>query len=120
MLRRVPDLIDVLFCQEGPGVLFIDEVHRMPSAVEQVLYEALEDGTVTGETAGKRISLKLPPLAVIGATTEPRALSTQLRDRFGVQLTVEPRSPDELTSLVRRVWDRAELAYEDGAARLIA
>jgi Holliday junction DNA helicase RuvB len=123
-LSRVPNLVELLTDAKGRTVVFIDGIHRMPSPVEEVLYEVLKDGTLSvtlgsGNNA-RALRLQLPSMLFIGATTEPGALSTPLRDRFGLQLDVEPRSPDELTSLVRRVWDRAELAYEDGAARLVA
>jgi Holliday junction resolvasome RuvABC ATP-dependent DNA helicase subunit len=124
VLARVPNLAGLLMAAEGRTVVFIDEIHRMPPAAEEDLYEALKDGTLSitvgsGNNA-RAVRLKLPSMLFIGATTEPGALSQPLRDRFGVQFTMEPRSPDELTSLVRRVWDRAELAYEDGAACLVA
>ena len=124
VLSRVPNLAGLLTAAEGRTVVFIDEIHRMPPAAEEVLYEVLKDGTLSiivgsGNNA-RAVRLKLPSMLFIGATTEPGALSQPLRDRFGAQFRMEPRSPNELTSLVRRVWDRAELAYEDGAACLVA
>jgi Holliday junction DNA helicase RuvB len=124
VLKKVSDLQSLLARTEGRTVIFIDEIHRLPSAVEEVMNEALEGGTMSivlgAGSSTRALQVTLPPTLFIGATTEPGALSQALRDRFGAQFTVEPRSPDELVSLVERVWDRAELAYEDGAAALVA
>ena len=123
-LVRTADVAAILTDLQPGDVLFIDEIHRMHPEVEQVLYRAMEDFQLdvvlgSGPTA-RSIQLDLPKFTLVGATTNPGALSAPLRDRFRLQLTVEPPSPDELTSLVQRIWDRAELAYEDGTARLVA
>ena len=124
VLKKVNDLQSILVRTEGPTVIFIDEIHQMPLALEGVLSEALEDGTLsvtvgTGSST-RTVRVSLPPILFVGATTEPEALSKPVCDLFGAQFNLEPRSLGELTSLVRRIWDRAELGYEDGAARFLA
>jgi Mg-chelatase subunit ChlI len=123
-LVQTGDVAAILTDLQPGDVLFIDEIHRMDPEVEQMLYRAMEDFQLdvvlgSGPTA-RSIQLDLPKFTLVGATTNPGALSAPLRDRFRLQLTVELPSPDELTSLVQRIWDRAELAYEDGTARLVA
>ena len=123
-LVQTGDVSAILTDLQPGDVLVIDEIHQMDPEVEQMLYQAMEDFQLDivlgrGPTA-RSIRLDLPRFTLVGATTNPGALSARLRDRFRLQLTVEPPSPDELSSLVQRIWDRAELAYENGAARLVA
>lgn len=127
-LRRAGDLAGILFSLEPPegvpGVLFIDEIHRLTPIVEETLYEVLEDGTLTtvvgsGETA-RSISLKLPPLVIVGATTKPGALAQPLRDRFGFHATMAPYSVEELAQIVGREWTRNERDFTQEAALTVA
>jgi len=87
-LDRTGDLASILSTLNPGDVLFVDEIHRMPSIVEEVLYEAMEDFTlsiVVGKDADARtINIKLPPFTLIGATTKAGSLSSPLRDRFGI------------------------------------
>lgn len=103
-------------------VLFIDEIHRLPMAVEETLYEALEDGAVSmmigGASNARAMTIKLPPFIVIGATTMPGALPTPLRDRFGFHAAVKPYSMDEIAQIVANKWAR-EALIQDGAAAIV-
>ena len=91
--------------QEG-DVLFIDEIHRLPKVVEEVLYSAMEDfyiDVVVGKEEGaKSIRLDLPPFTLVGATTRAGAISSPLRDRFGYTFKLNYYTQDELSSIVQR------------------
>jgi Holliday junction DNA helicase RuvB len=123
-LRRAGDLAGILANVAEGTVLFIDEIHRLPSMVEEVLYEILEDGTLSvvvgAGAAAKAITLRFPPITVVGATTKPGALQTPLRDRFGLHLTVKPYSDAELAQIVERSWNRALVDYAKGSAEVVA
>jgi holliday junction DNA helicase RuvB len=127
-LRKGADLAGILTSLESkngaPAVLFIDEVHRLPMMVEETLYEALEDGVIsvvigTGNDA-RSITLKLPPLVIVGATTKPGALSQPLRDRFGFHGTTVAYSDRDIAEIVEREWARHERDYEPGAGLVVA
>lgn len=87
-LARVGDLASILSSLQAGDVLFIDEIHRMPKTVEEILYSAMEDFTISvvvGRDADARsIDVTLKPFTLIGATTKPGDLSEPLRDRFGI------------------------------------
>jgi len=89
VLRRPGDFAEILFSlpMDHVSVVFIDEIHRLPIIVAENLYEALEDGTLSvvigSDNDARSVSLTLPPIVFVGATTKPSALSQQLRDRFG-------------------------------------
>jgi Holliday junction DNA helicase RuvB len=111
----------------GRTVLFVDEVHRLASPVEEVIYEAMEDGTlsvITGTGVNARpVRMQLPSLLFIGATTKPGVISTPLRDRFGVHLTMQPYERAEIATIVLRSWGRALKTFGDGwdeAADIVA
>ena len=127
-LRKGADLVGILSSLESkdgaPAVLFIDEVHRLPMIVEETLYEVLEDGVISvvigsGNDA-RTISLKLPPLVVVGATTKPGAISQPLRDRFGFHGTMAPYSDAEIAEIVTREWRRFGAEPEPGAPLSVA
>lgn len=124
MLRKVEQLAALVIGAKPNTVLFIDEIHRLPIAVEEALYEALEDGTlsiITGSSEARAVTIKLPTIYVVGATTAPGALPTPFRDRFGAQLSVQPYSLDELTTIVEREWARIGLQTGSGdPARIVA
>jgi Holliday junction DNA helicase RuvB len=105
-LERPADMVGLLSNLEFGTVLFIDEIHRLSSAVEEYLYSAMEDyrvDFVTGSGAyAKTLSFPLQPFTLIGATTRAGLLSSPLRDRFGMVYHMEYYSDDELTSVVRR------------------
>jgi Holliday junction DNA helicase RuvB len=106
-----------------PAVLFIDEIHRMPMVVEETLYEALEDGTLSvivgSSNDARSVTLRLPPLVIVGATTKPGALSQPLRDRFGFNAATAPYTDEELAEIVLREWTRNGRESADGAALVV-
>lgn len=105
-IARTGDLAAILTNLEEGDVLFIDEIHRMNRAVEEVLYPALEDFSldiVVGKgPAARSIRLDLPRFTLIGATTRTGLLSGPLRDRFGIVFRLQYYDPDELASIVKR------------------
>ena len=100
VLAKAGDLAAILTNLEERDVLFIDEIHRMNSAVEEVLYPALEDfelDLVIGEgPAARTVRIELQPFTLVGATTRLGLLTTPLRDRFGIPIRLEFYSPEEL------------------------
>ena len=105
-IERSGDLAAVLTQLEEGDVLFIDEIHRLPRYVEEMLYSAMEDYTldlmVGKDSTAKSIRVDLPPFTLIGATTRYGDLSSPLRDRFGVVLRLNYYTTDELDLIVRR------------------
>src|SRR5205814_7348046 len=87
-------------------VLFIDEIHRLSRAAEEILYPALEDfrlDIVVGQgPAARTLTLDLPPFTLVGATTRTGLLTTPLRDRFGLTFRLEHYAPDELATILPR------------------
>ena len=109
----------------GPNdVLFIDEIHRLPRTVEEILYPAMEDyalDIIIGKgPAARSIRLPLSKFTLIGATTRAGQLTTPLRDRFGVLLRLELYTPEELTRIVLRSAKILEVPIEEAGAREIA
>ena len=106
VLAKAGDLAAILTNLEPYDVLFIDEIHRLNVAVEEILYPAMEDrrlDIIIGEgPAARSVQIDLPPFTLIGATTRSGLLTNPLRDRFGIPLRLEFYSPDELTSIVQR------------------
>ncbi len=105
-LERTGDLAAVLSTL-GPGdILFIDEIHRIPSIVEEVLYGAMEDFTLSiiigKDSEARNISIKLPPFTLIGATTKAGSLSSPLRDRFGITEHLDYYSEEALMEIIER------------------
>jgi Holliday junction DNA helicase RuvB len=109
---------------EPRAVFFVDEIHRLPRALEETFYPAMEDGSLpitVGQGAGARVvTLELPPFTLIGATTRSGLLTTPLRDRFGIQHRLEHYAPTELAQIVRRSARLLDVEIEDGGARGIA
>lgn len=105
-LERPGDLAAMLTSLEPGDVLFIDEIHRLPRTVEEILYPALEDFSIDimqGKGQGAMsIHLPLPKFTLIGATTRAGQLSAPLRDRFGVILRLELYTPEELAQIIQR------------------
>lgn len=119
-IERPGDLAAVVSSLEPGDVLFIDEIHRLNRAIEEVLYPAMEDfclDIVVGKGSEARsIRLDLPPFTLIGATTRAGSLSAPLRDRFGVPLRLEYYGIDPLTEIVSRSADVFDVAIERDAA----
>jgi len=105
-LERKIDVAGLLTNMERGDVLFVDEIHRLNAAVEEVLYPAMEDfeiDVMIGEgPAARSIRMSIPPFTLIGATTRTGLLTTPLRDRFGVWQRLEYYGDDELAAIVRR------------------
>ncbi len=123
-IERPGDLAAVLTAIEPGDVLFIDEIHRLNRAIEEVLYPAMEDfclDIVIGKGAGARsIRIDLPPFTLVGATTRAGALSAPLRDRFGVLSRLEYYKPDQLIEIVFRTASILDAEIDEGAANEIA
>ena len=105
-IEKPRDLAALLTNLNDGDVLFIDEIHRLPKVVEEVLYSAMEDfyiDVVVGkENGAKSIRLELPPFTLVGATTRAGAISSPLRDRFGYTFKLNYYTEDELASIVQR------------------
>ncbi len=123
-LERKGDMAAILTGLEDRDVLFIDEIHRLNRAIEEILYPALEDfrlDIIVGQGAAARtLTLDLPPFTLIGATTRTGLLTTPLRDRFGMTFRLGYYEPDELASIVRRSARILEVEIEEGASDEIA
>lgn len=105
-IERSGDLAAILSTLEAGDILFIDEIHRLPKAIEEVLYPAMEDfciDIVVGKESGARsIRLDLPPFTLVGATTRAGDVSAPLRDRFGIVSKLEYYSNEELEAILKR------------------
>lgn len=106
VLERSGDLAAILTNLSRHDILFVDEIHRMPAAVEEVLYSAMEDfklDLVIGQgPAARTVKIDLEPFTLVGATTRMGLISDPLRDRFGIVARLEFYSPDDLANIVRR------------------
>ncbi|MCB1368871.1 MAG: Holliday junction branch migration DNA helicase RuvB [Rhodobacteraceae bacterium] len=124
VLARAGDLAAILTNLDERDVLFIDEIHRMNPAVEEVLYPALEDfelDLVIGEgPAARTVRIDLQPFTLVGATTRLGLLTTPLRDRFGIPTRLEFYTEDELLQIVTRGSRLMGAAADEAGAREIA
>ena len=124
VLAKAGDLAAILTNLEEKDVLFIDEIHRMNSAVEEVLYPALEDfelDLVIGEgPAARTVRIELQPFTLVGATTRLGLLTTPLRDRFGIPIRLEFYSVEELLEIVLRASKFMEIQTEHSGGLEIA
>ncbi|MBC2256148.1 Holliday junction branch migration DNA helicase RuvB [Listeria ivanovii] len=123
-IERPGDLATILTSLDPGDVLFIDEIHRLSRAIEEVLYPAMEDYCLdivigTGPTA-RSVRLDLPPFTLIGATTRAGLLSAPLRDRFGVIDHLEFYTEEQLTEIVLRTANILDTKIDDLGAREIA
>jgi Holliday junction DNA helicase RuvB len=118
------DVAAILTSLEERDVLFIDEIHRLNRAAEEMLYPALEDfriDIVMGQgPAARTLALDLPPFTLVGATTRTGLLTTPLRDRFGMTFRLDYYEPDELARIVRRSARILAVEIADEAAEEIA
>ncbi len=124
VLAKAGDLAAILTNLEARDVLFIDEIHRLNPAVEEVLYPALEDfelDLVIGEgPAARTVRIELQPFTLVGATTRMGLLTTPLRDRFGIPTRLQFYTEDELFIIVERNARKLGAPAEEGGAREIA
>ncbi|WP_284139706.1 Holliday junction branch migration DNA helicase RuvB [Virgibacillus sp. LDC-1] len=123
-IDRAGDLAAILSSLEPGDVLFIDEVHRLPRTVEEVLYSAMEDFFIdivigTGPSA-RSVRIDLPPFTLVGATTRAGLLSAPLRDRFGVLSRLEFYEKQHLCAIVERTAEIFDTAIKEDAAMEVA
>ncbi|MEW8971609.1 MAG: Holliday junction branch migration DNA helicase RuvB [Mesobacillus sp.] len=123
-IERPGDLAAILTALEPGDVLFIDEIHRLPRTIEEVLYPAMEDfclDIVIGKGPSARsVRLDLPPFTLVGATTRAGSLSAPLRDRFGVLSRLEYYNEKQLTDIVVRTAELLETDIDWPAAQELA
>ncbi len=123
-LERGGDLAAILNNMQAREVLFIDEIHRLNRAVEEVLYPAMEDyqiDMVLGTGPGAQsVRLPLPPFTLVGATTRAGLLTSPLRARFGIQCTLDFYNAEELQIIIDRSADRLKISIETAASRELA
>ncbi|HLZ33751.1 MAG TPA: Holliday junction branch migration DNA helicase RuvB [Nitrospira sp.] len=124
VLAHAGDLASILTNLQSQDVLFIDEIHRLPASVEEALYPAMEDfqlDLVVGQgPAARTVKLELPRFTLVGATTKAGALTSPLRDRFGLVHRLEFYSPAELQIIVMRSADLLGIPIEPAGAEEIA
>ena len=124
VLEKSGDLAAILTSLEENDILFIDEIHRLNTSVEEILYPAMEDGELDiligkGPSA-RSIRIELPKFTLIGATTKAGQLSTPLRDRFGVTHKMEYYKIEELKEIIRRGANILDISYDEEGRTEIA
>ena len=124
MLTKQGDLAAILTALEPMDVLFIDEIHRLPTAIEEVLYSAMEDfklDIMLGEgPSAKSVRIDLPPFTLVGATTRTGLLSNPLRERFGIDLRLSFYSPDDLAKIIMRSANILGTPIDESGAYMLA
>ncbi len=119
-IEKSGDLASILSSLEEGDVLFIDEIHRMPRFIEEILYPAMEDYVldiiVGTDSSSRNIRIELPHFTLVGATTRAGDLSSPLRDRFGIISKLQYYTLDELTSIVKRTSRVMNVEIDDEAA----
>ncbi|MCS6854823.1 MAG: Holliday junction branch migration DNA helicase RuvB, partial [Elioraea sp.] len=124
VIQRAGDLAAILTNLAPRDVLFIDEIHRLQPAIEEILYPAMEDfrlDLIIGEgPAARTVRIDLPPFTLIGATTRSGLIATPLRDRFGIPLRLTFYAPEELVAIVRRAAALLDLDLAPDGAEEIA
>lgn len=123
-LERTGDLVAILSNMSTNAILFIDEIHRMPIAVEEVLYSAMEqfriDVIIGQGAAAKTVNLPIAPFTLIGATTKAGAISAPLRSRFGILEQLEFYTDAELAHIIMQSAKHLQMTLEHEAALIIA
>lgn len=124
VLEKAGDLAGILTSLDPFDVLFIDEIHRLNSNIEEILYPALEDfqlDIMIGEGPGARaVKIDLPPFTLLGATTRAGMLTNPLRDRFGIVMRLEFYQPRELALIIRRSSDLIGCRLDEKSAMEIS
>ncbi|MBI5815457.1 MAG: Holliday junction branch migration DNA helicase RuvB [Nitrospinae bacterium] len=123
VIQRAGDLAAILTNLQDGDVLFIDEIHRLNSAVEEILYPAMEDyriDIIIGQgPAARSINLALPPFTLVGATTRAGLLTSPLRDRFGIIHRLDFYTPEELVTIINRSAAILDIGMDgDGAVEI--
>lgn len=123
-IEKSGDLAALLSSLEPGDVLFIDEIHRIPRYIEEILYSAMEDFTldiiVGTDSSSRNIKINLPPFTLVGATTRAGDLTGPLRDRFGIISKLNYYTKEELTQIVKRTSRVLDCPIEDEAALELA
>lgn len=123
-IEKTGDLAAILSTLEENDVLFIDEIHRMPRYIEEILYPAMEDFyldiVVGAEGSSRNIKINLPKFTLVGATTRAGDLSSPLRDRFGIISKLNYYSEEELYKIIKRTSRVLDTPITDEAARCLA
>lgn len=123
-IEKPGDLAAVLSSLEPGDVLFIDEIHRMPRFIEEILYPAMEDFTldiiIGSDSSTRNIKIDLPPFTLVGATTKAGDLTSPLRDRFGIVNKLQYYTEEELTKIIKRTSKVLEAEIEEEAAKELA
>ncbi|MCG6534419.1 MAG: Holliday junction branch migration DNA helicase RuvB, partial [Syntrophales bacterium LBB04] len=124
VIERQGDLAAILTNLQEHDVLFIDEIHRLPNVVEEILYPAMEDyhiDILVGQGPSARsMKLNIPRFTLVGATTRAGLLTSPLRDRFGMSFRLEFYNPEELATIVRRSSKILNIQVDDDGAEEIA
>lgn len=119
-IEKSGDLAAILSSLEPGDVLFVDEIHRMPRYIEEILYPAMEDFSldiiVGSEGNSRNIKIDLPPFTLVGATTRAGDLSAPLRDRFGIISKLQYYTVEELTQIIKRTSRVLDIEIKDDAA----
>ena len=124
-IEKSGDLAAILSTLEEGDVLFIDEIHRIPRYIEEILYPAMEDFVLdiviaNGDGTSRNLRIDLPPFTLVGATTRAGDISAPLRDRFGIVAKLNYYNEDELYKIVKRTSKVLNMPIEDGAAKELA
>ena len=123
-IEKSGDLAAVLSTLEPGDVLFIDEIHRMPRYIEEILYPAMEDFTldiiVGSDSSTRNIKIDLPPFTLVGATTRAGDLTSPLRDRFGIISKLQYYTVDELIQIIKRTSRVLDVPIEEEGALELA
>lgn len=123
-IEKTGDLAAVLSSIEPGDVLFIDEIHRLPTFVEEILYSAMEDFVLNiilgGDGSTKSVTINLPPFTLVGATTRAGDLSAPLRDRFGITAKLKYYNDQELLKIIKRTAAVLNTKVNDNAALELA
>lgn len=123
-IEKSGDLAAILSTLEKGDVLFIDEIHRMPRFIEEILYSAMEDFTleiiIGSEGNTRSVKIDLPPFTLVGATTRAGDLSAPLRDRFGIISKLQYYTTDELAAIIKRTSRVLDVEIEDDATYELA
>ncbi|CDC42783.1 holliday junction ATP-dependent DNA helicase RuvB [Firmicutes bacterium CAG:449] len=123
-IEKPGELAAILSTMNEGDILFIDEIHRIPRVVEEILYEAMEDYKLTflsgRDEDARNITIRLKPFTLVGATTKPGDLSSPLRDRFGIVNRLEYYTIEELEKIVKRTSRVFALPINDEASNMIA
>ncbi|MCI0586908.1 MAG: Holliday junction branch migration DNA helicase RuvB [Planctomycetes bacterium] len=123
-LERPRDLVGILSNLQPGDILFVDEIHRIPAAVEEILYPAMEDFrvdlTIDQGPNARVLNMRLARFALVGATTREGLLSSPLRSRFGLLERLDPYPPGEIAEIVRRAASRLGVSLETEAVDRLA